>query len=124
MNSLFDSGPRIFVVLLRCDGTAEEVLVDMSPTQLPLVSLLGGPITINGQYIPEEVVVVKRQSAGVTNPHVLPPPFERDHIKGDIGFVRMNKDSIPESFRLHEYHALAARYLVTRRSVYRKKKDT
>ena len=124
MNSLFDSGPCIFVVLLRCDGTAQEVLVDMSPTQLPLVNLLGGPITINGQYIPEEVIVVKRQVAQVPNPHVLPPPFERDRIKGDIGFVRMNKHSIPESFRLDEYHALSARYLVTRRRVYQKKKDT
>ena len=84
------------------------------------MTLLGGPVTINGQYIPEDVIVLKRQHATHRNVHVLPPPFERDVIRGDIGLVRMNVHSIPESFRKEEYYALANRYLVTRRGAYKK----
>ena len=120
MNFLSHSGPLVYVVVLRADGSAAECLLDMSPHKLPLVTLLGGRITINGQYVPQEVVVVKRQRATVPNQHVLPPPFERDEIKGDIGLVRMNAQSIPESFRLSEYFALQEPYLVTRRRVYRR----
>ncbi len=122
MNLLSQSGPLVYVVVLHADGTAKERLLDMSPSKLPLVILLGGRITINGQYVPQEVIVVKRyQGATAANKHVLPPPFESDQIQGDIGLVRMNAQSIPESFRLSEYFALQQQYLVTRRRVYQRK---
>ena len=120
INSLFSSGPWVYVVLLPTQGDAEERLVDMTTMKLPIVNLLGGTATINGQYIPEEVIVLRRQNAQMPNQHVLPPPFERDVIAGPICLVRMNEHSIPESFRLKEYHAMRARSLVTRRKVYKR----
>ena len=120
MNSLFSSGPCVYVVILPPDGDAEERFVDMTTMKLPIVGLLGGTVTINGQYIPEEVIVLRRQNARMPNRHILPPPFERDVITGPICLVRMNEHSIPESFRLKEYHAMRARSLVTRGKVYNK----
>ena len=39
INSLFSSGPWVYVVLLPTQGDAEERLVDMTTMKLPIVNL-------------------------------------------------------------------------------------
>ena len=125
MNALWTSlGPCVYVVVLHPNGCAEERYVDMSPTKLPLYSLLGGQVTIRGQYIPEEVVVLTRREARIPSQHVLPYPFHRDQWNGPIALVRMNEHSVPESFRLKEYHSLWTKELVTRRKCYLRPEST
>lgn len=121
MEALFRlQGPTIKVVILRTDGTVDERKVDMTPSLCPMEAVLGGPITLNGQYthdLASGVVVVIRQNASTRSTHVLPPPFHRDLICGDICLVRMDANAMPVDFTQEEYDRLNQSFFVTRNSV-------
>ena len=118
-NILEARGPTVRVVILRTDGTVDERLVDMSPSARPMESVLGGPITFNGQYIDEMVIIVRRQRHGIINTHILPPPFHNDTIRGDICLVRMDETATPQDYTREEYNRLRNEHFITRNTVYR-----
>ena len=114
-----ESGPVVRVVVLKTDGTITETPVDMNPSTRPMERVLGGAITLNGQYLDDLVVIVIRQEASTRNQHVLPPPFHQDRIYGDICLVRMDEDAEPRDYTKREYLELLQGHRVTRNSVYR-----
>ena len=119
MDILTSEGPVVKVVILRTDGTVDERSVDMSPAKRPMETVLGGPITLNGQYVDDMVIIVTRQRHGVANAHVLPPPFHQDRIRGDICLVRMDANAVPRDYTRDEYLRLRNAHFITRNSVYR-----
>jgi hypothetical protein len=117
---LNSEGPVVKVVVLRTDGSVEEQIVDMSPSKHPMENVLGGPITLNGQYMSELVVMVVRQRHRVRNVHVLPPPFHKDVIHGDVCLVRMDENAVPRDYTRQEYIRLRQGYFVTRNSIFQR----
>jgi len=104
-------GPVVSVVVLRTDGKVEEVTVDMTPRLNKLAGILGGPLTIMGEFQKQQTVLLQlREPAAGTaeNKHKLPPPFGDERVQGDIVCVRMDDTATPCHFTKAEYLSLAA----------------
>lgn len=100
-------GPIVTVVILRCNGESEELVLDMSP-KLQLVSKeIGGPVGFLGQWETLEVVLIMRNNQDdedlPLNTHTLQPPFHDAVIRGDILLMRNDEDGLPVNFSLTEY---------------------
>ena len=120
MNLFEIDGPVVSLVLLQPNGTIEEHIVDMTPRYNIIETLINGQLTINGQYIDEQVIIIKRRDeTGLPwNKHVLPPPFHNDRIRGPICLVRMDDDAVPKLFKQKEYETLRNKYFITRNNFY------
>ena len=121
--NLFDiEGPIVSLVLLPTDGTIVEHTVDMTPRINMIETLIDGQLTINGQFIKEKVIIIKRRDeSGLSwNKHILPPPFHHDKIRGPICLVRMDDNAVPQHFTRKEYENLRDKYFITRNQVYEK----
>lgn len=98
-------------VLLKHDGTKEEVTLDLSISKNAVAQTLGGKGTIVGEWPENEVVILKLleppEDAPV-NCHKLQPPFDKKEIKGNMLLVRMDEDAHPQDFTLKEYEEFAA----------------
>jgi len=125
MDFLTSSGPIITIVYLSTKGELMEHTIDMSPHKLPLVTLLGGEITIHGQYHEHEVIMIKRRfPPPERHIAVFPPPFHRDEVWGDVCFVRMDQHSIPQNYTTQEFLQLYVPLRITRAMVYSKHATT
>lgn len=106
-------GPIVSVVFLRTNGTAEEKLLDMTPRKQAIGSELGSnTLSFLGQFQSLNVVILQRRDQMKDIPlncHNLPAPFSGSiGIRGDLALVRMNRESIPESFTLKEWKAFVS----------------
>ena len=103
------TGPVVQCVLLKADGTEEEIEVDMTPSLRRCQEILGGELTFLGQWEDLQVVILvsKDQSGkGIKkNNHKLQPPFHAETAYGDILLTRSDDDGEAAHFRLSEYTA-------------------
>jgi hypothetical protein len=105
-------------VLLRADGSTEEVTVDMTPRKGEVRDLMGGQVTFIGQWTdvgePDlNVMLVKLADppAGAKpNQHALPPPFHKVKTEGDILLFRNNEDATPVDLTMAVYEAFRVRW--------------
>jgi len=109
MNS---SGPTVSAVLLKADGTVEEVKYDTTPKANEISKFLGGAPTIVGQWdqIGGVVVCKKREvtDEDEKNHHLLRFPLHQELIKGHLFCVRMDENANAVDFSKAEYEEFAA----------------
>lgn len=76
-----------------------------SSHQMPVAKVLGGSVTILGQWPQLDLVIMclRDQTGLPPNKHKLQPPFHKASVCGPIMLLRMNEQSIPASFNLKEY---------------------
>lgn len=101
------NGPTVKNVLLRKDGSREEISLDMTPSVRAVQEVLGGEVTFLGQYEDIQVILLinRTQTAisGDLNQHKLQPPFHNAEVYGDILVSRSDDDGLPSDFSLEEY---------------------
>lgn len=105
-------GPTIQAVVLKADGSAQELEVDMSPRKNEIGQILGGSSTFLGQLETENVVVMmRRDTDGLEeNRTQLPAPLDRaEVVLGDLLLLRMDEGAQPRSFTLQEYREYCAK---------------
>ena len=99
-------------VLLRADGTSEQVTVDMTPQKNEVRSLLGGgQVTFIGQWTevgkPEWNVMLVRQAGAPdsvpANQHTLLSPFQNVRVIGPILLFRNDENAKPVHFSARDY---------------------
>jgi len=84
----------------------EEIELNITGKKNQIFKILKGPPTFIGQFHELDVVIMKcRESIFELeiNTHVLPPPFHNEITHGSILMVRMDENSDPKDFTLHEY---------------------
>ncbi|ETO35488.1 Signal recognition particle GTPase, FtsY [Reticulomyxa filosa] len=104
-------GPIVKAVVLKCDGTAAEIVYDTTPKKHLVKEILGAPPTIYGEWEEKKVLVVggRHESVDVLlNPHKLRFPFNDQEFRGDILLYRVNDEGTPEDFTLAEYEVFAS----------------
>jgi hypothetical protein len=101
------TGPTVSNVILRKDGSREEVSLDMTPSARAAQEILGGEVTFLGQYEDLQVIlIINRQQTGSEaelNTHKLQPPFHTAEVYGDILLSRSDDNGLPLDFSLEEY---------------------
>ena len=100
-------GPIVTVVMLRANGSTEELVLDMSPKLQLVAKELGGSVGFLGQWETLEVVLVIRADQDdekvAISSHKLQPPFHDASVRGDIMLMRNDEEGIPVDFSLKEY---------------------
>jgi hypothetical protein len=104
-------GPIVNLLVLRVDGSTEELVVDMTPRDRKLDILLGAKgLTFLGQYDDLGVVVITgKDPAAPLSTHILPFPLHEEKLRGDIVLMKSDDDGIPGDFTAAEFKALADR---------------
>jgi hypothetical protein len=102
--------PEVKCVLLRMNGTTEEISLDMSPRLKMTQATLGGEITFLGQWEAIEAILVirKDQKASkhmILNKHKLQPPFHNAEVFGDILLMRSDANGDPKDLTVKKYEA-------------------
>eukprot|EP01084_Bolivina_argentea_P291408 500834_1 len=102
-------GPTVSAILLKPNGSIEQILYDSTPSKNHVTEILGGPPTIIGQYVDLDVIVVgQRYNVSPTehplNTHKLRYPFNDSTIHGNIFLYRFNQDCVMEDFTIEEYN--------------------
>ena len=98
-------GPIVKAVLLRSDGTIDQVDVDTTPQEQHVSKLLGGPFTFLGQYHDEGLMLMIRRpdenendnndttttttTTLTKNQHSLQPPFDTATVHGNILAIKV-----------------------------------
>eukprot|EP00939_MAST-03C_sp_MAST-3C-sp1_P000101 g101.t1 len=105
MNS---DGPVCKCVVLRTDGTAEEVDVDMTPKKQNVTNMLGGRTSFVGQWDDIGVIVCCADQNALgedakINKHKLQPPLHKAVVKGIIVLTRSGEEGEPLDFTLKEW---------------------
>lgn len=90
-------------------GKVEEIYLDISPHKNEIFLLLGGRQTFIGQWPDIDVVIMKAEDGLTKNENELPHPFHNEEVHGKILLVRMDEDSNPQDFTLHEYESFLGR---------------
>lgn len=107
-------GPIVSCVVLRADGSKEEIKLDTSPHKRHADQVLGSACTMIGEWDEQQVVIIARQdfdSPETTKPlsvQVLQPPFHSFEIHGDLLLMKLGEDSQPLDYTLAEYEAFQA----------------
>ena len=102
-------------MLLKQDGSEEELSLDMTPSKKMTQETLGGQITFMGQWEDMEVILVinkaaqEEASAAKRNLHKLQPPFHDADVYGDILLMRSDADGNPKGLPLADYEAFKKR---------------
>jgi Family of unknown function (DUF5880) len=100
-------GPIVTVVMLRANGSIEELVLDMSPKLQLVAKELGGSVGFLGQWEMLEVVLVIRADQDdekvAISSQKLQPPFHDASVRGDIMLMRNDEDGLPVDFTLKEY---------------------
>jgi hypothetical protein len=81
-----------------------EIDLDISPIKNEIFKILGGRQTFIGQWPDIDVVILKTDDATIKNNNTLPYPFDTEDINGKVLLVRMDENSEPRDFTLHEYN--------------------
>jgi hypothetical protein len=121
-------GPVLSCVLLHANGSASEMVVDLTPSKKEVHRLLGGEVTFLGQWHSDKdvdgvVLIANRAQQGAAwlagagspqakkalNKHVLQPPFHNDKVYGDIFLMKTDEEGEPLPLTLKAYHRFAAR---------------
>lgn len=87
----------------------EEIEVDIDPSKNEIFKLLGGRATFIGQWPEIDVVIMKPECGLIENENILPYPFHGEEVKGKILLIRMDEQSEPQDFSLHEYRSFGPR---------------
>ena len=87
-------GPIVNLLVLRVDGSTEELVVDMTPRDRKLDILLGAKgLTFLGQYDDLGVVVITgKDPAAPLSTHILPFPLHEEKLRGDIVLMKSDDD--------------------------------
>jgi len=83
-----------------------EINVDLSPEKNEIYKILRGKATFVGQWEDEFVVILKCKESPFNlnkNENMLPRPFSNMDIDGRILLIRMDEESEPVDFTIHEY---------------------
>ena len=100
-------GPVVSCVILRADGSQEEIKLDTSPRKRQAEDFLGGACTMLGEWSEQMVVLIARQdyedASQSLSQHKLQPPFHAYKIHGDILLMKLGEDSTPLNYTLTEY---------------------
>jgi hypothetical protein len=95
------------------DGTVREETFDTTPTKNHLSILMGGQVTIIGQYEQNNVILLKLQETNEKTPvntTKLQPPFgENEEIRGPIALVRKDNDKLNRIELKNEFEELINR---------------
>lgn len=98
------------VLLNERIGDVHEIELNLEPHINEAYTLLNCHPTFIGQWPEIDVVIMKSEIGLIRNQNMLPPPFNNEKIDGPILLVRMDEDSEPQDFTLHEYIDLLGRY--------------
>lgn len=95
-------------VLLKVDGSSEEIEYDTSSKQAN--QLVGGRPTIIGEFEELNVIIVRslNQSLGELNRHILPVPFCNKQFNGNYLLYRVDIQGNAVPFTLKQYEKFAA----------------
>ena len=100
-------GPEGFCVVLRTDGSIEEIKLDTSPRKREAERVLKHPCTMLGEWDEQQVVLIARSDYEEPNQslsaHKLQPPFHNFTVHGDVLLMKLGDDSTPEDYRRSEY---------------------
>ena len=98
-------GPIINAVHVLADGTLKDIEMDMSPKLNTPGKVLGGSLSIVGQYENGVVILKLREpaSSAKANPAKLPRPFSAEQPKGALLLVKMDENAEPQSFTVAEF---------------------
>jgi len=107
-------GPTVQAVLLKTDGSAQQVAYDSTPSRNHVADILGAPPSIIGQYLELDLIVVGpryvlRPEEFPRNEHKLRYPFNNDTFHGDIFLYRFDKNCVVRDFTLSEYEQFASK---------------
>lgn len=103
MNS---EGPVVKAVLLKSNGDIVELDWDSTVKKDHISEILGGPPTILGEFPGVPVIFTQKKDTAEDdelNKHVLPSPYEKLKIYGDIFCIRMDETAEPEPFTKADY---------------------
>lgn len=108
------NGPTVKAVLLKTDGSAEQIMYDSTPSKNHVTQILGAPPSIIGQYADLDLIIVGprcKQSPAefAKNTHKLRYPFNNEEFYGDIFLYRFSQDCVVEDFLLSEYEEFASK---------------
>lgn len=81
----------------------EEIEIDIEPSKNEIFKILSGRATFIGQWPEIDVVIMKAEHGIIENENILPFPFHGEEVRGKILLVRMDENSEPQDFTLHEY---------------------
>ena len=92
----------VSAVLLKADGTCEEIKYNTSSKQAN--TLVNGRPTIIGELEDIQVIIVRSlSSCGPLNKHILPVPFCNKKYNGDYLLYRVNVEGNPINLSLKDY---------------------
>lgn len=104
IGSILASGSTVSAVLLKNDGSLEELKYDSTPSKHSAISILNSRPTIVGSIESINVIILRGlDSNSNTNQHSLPKPFARSSYPGDYLLLKVNKDGNIENFSKKEY---------------------
>lgn len=112
-----EDGPVINLVVLRADGSIEDLEVDMTPRNKPIQTILGGPMTFIGTIESLEVVIICLRDSSLRKDlpkgeQKLPAPFRDDEevqvVRGDIVLMKTGEEGEPQDFSVKEWEAYLA----------------
>ncbi len=92
------------ILIHETQGDIQEIDLDIDPKKNEIFKLLGGPQTFIGQWPDIDVVIMKTDSACITNENRLQPPFNEETVHGKILLVRMDENSDPQDYTLDEFY--------------------
>lgn len=100
-----ENNPTVQMVRLNVDGTPTEFEFDSAPARNHLVEIMGGKVTIVGQYTHKFLILLKLVDPkdAELNTAKLHAPFDQNEVHGPIALVRMNDESEPMDFTLKDY---------------------
>ena len=107
----------INIVILKENGTIEEIQLDMDKDKNELGVYLQDKLTFIGQIIREEteenktnIILIKGLNAEKNGKKInkckLPTPFNEEQIFGDIILLPMNDKIEPENIYIKDYYGL------------------
>ena len=99
-------------LLLKTNGSIEEVTLDMSEHTNNIGILLNDKLTFLGQLNrePEKInaVIIYGKNSQLKNLEInqckLPEPFNEEIVYGDIFIICMDENSEPQNFILEDYN--------------------
>lgn len=97
------------VLIHEAVNHVEEIEIDIEPSKNEIFKILLGRATFIGQWPEIDVVIMKPEYGIIDNENVLPYPFHGEDVKGKILLIRMDENSEPQDFTLHEYRLLGSR---------------
>jgi len=107
-----ETGPLVRALLLKADGSRQEIKYDSTPRNDHISKILGGSPTILGQ-LPgnlDGVILTKKYSpdplVDLPNKHTVVAPYGQ--VLGDVFVTRLDEDIQPQHFGIQEYETYCA----------------